>query len=121
MKLEELNVYRLSMELGEGVWQAVSNWQFFAMDTIGKQLVRAADSVAANISEGYGRYHYKENKQFCCYARGSLSETMTWLTKAKARFLISEDFHQQLTDQIDTLSVKLNNYIKSIGTSNNRP
>jgi hypothetical protein len=28
----------------------------------GKQLVKAADSVAANLSEGFGRYHYRRIK-----------------------------------------------------------
>ena len=63
MTLEELNVYQLAMSLGERVWAAVAPWDFFAKDTVGKQLVRAADSVAANLSEGFGRFHYKENKQ----------------------------------------------------------
>jgi four helix bundle protein len=61
MTLEELEVYRLAMDIGERVWSEVVRWDHFAKDTIGKQLVRAADSVAANLSEGYGRFHFKEN------------------------------------------------------------
>jgi four helix bundle protein len=37
----------------------VIKWDYFLKDTIGKQLVKAADSVAANLSEGFGRYHFK--------------------------------------------------------------
>lgn len=58
------------MELGENIWKIVTNWKYFEKDTIGKQLVKAVDSVAANISEGYGRYHFKENINFCYYSRG---------------------------------------------------
>jgi four helix bundle protein len=47
-----------------------------------EQLIKAIDSVAANLSEGFGRYFYKENRQFCYYSRGSLFETKTWLRKA---------------------------------------
>lgn len=72
MKLEELNVYNLSMDLGEEVWNIVVKWGFFEKDTVGKQLVRAIDSVAANLSEGFGRYHYREAKHFGYYSRGSL-------------------------------------------------
>ena len=57
MKLDELQVYQLSMELGERIWKIVMKWDYFAKDTIGKQLVRAVDSIPANLSEGYGRYH----------------------------------------------------------------
>lgn len=77
MKLEELQVYQLSMGIGEKIWSIVIDWSYFEKDTIGKQLVRAADSVAANLSEGFGRFHFKEAKNFSYYSRGSLYETKT--------------------------------------------
>ena len=115
VKLEELQVYQLAMELGEKVWDIVSSWNYSATKTVGNQWIRAADSVAANLSEGYGRFFYKENRQFCYYSRGSLYETATWLTKAHNRGLIGEQAFDSLKGDIDTLSLKLNNYIKSIG------
>jgi len=115
MKLEELQVYQLSMEFGENIWEIVINWDYFLKGTLGKQLVRSADSMAANLSEGFGRFFYKENKQFCYYSRGSLFETKTWLTKAKNRKLISEDKFENFSKDIDLIGKKLNSYIKSIG------
>jgi len=115
MKLEELRIYQLSMELGEEVWNIVIKWDYFAKDTVGKQLIRSVDSVAANISEGFGRYHFKDSKNFNYYSRGSLYETKTWLTKAKNRELLSEEKFQELIKFIDDLGVKLNNYINTIG------
>jgi four helix bundle protein len=112
MKLEELQIYQLAMSLGEKVWTVVEPWGYFLKDTIGKQLVRATDSVAANIAEGYGRYHFKENLNFCFYSRGSLQETRTWLTKARNRNLIETEKFEELTQLCDQLSIKLNNYIK---------
>ena len=120
MKLEELNVYQLSMEIGEKVWDIVIKWDYFLKDTIGKQLVRSVDSVAANLSEGFGRYHFKEAKNFSYYSRGSLYETKTWLTKAHNRKLISEEDFILFQKQIDQIGVKLNNYIKSIGPKTNK-
>ncbi len=115
MKLEELQVYQLAMDIAERIWNIVIQWDYFAKDTVGKQLIKAADSVAANLSEGFGRFFYKENKQFCYYSRGSLYETKTWLTKSWNRKLInSESFHTFQKD-LDTIAIKLNNYIKSIG------
>ncbi len=115
MKLEELKVYQLAMTVGEKVWEIVSKWDYFTKDTVGKQLVKSVDSIAANISEGYGRFHYKENKQFCYYSRGSLYETKTWLNKAHDRRLIVDDDFQSLHNDLETIAYKLNNYIKSIG------
>lgn len=85
MKLEELVVYRLAMAIGEEVWNMTVNWKYNAMSTIGNQVIRSADSIAANIAEGFGRYFYKENKRFCYYARGSLIETKVFLIKAHER------------------------------------
>lgn len=115
MKLEELNVYRLAMELAEKVWNIVTGWDYFSKDTVGKQLIRAVDSIAANLSEGFGRYHYRENKNFGYYSRGSLYETKTWLTKAHNRHLIKEEDFDSFLKSIDEIGIKLNNYIKSIG------
>ena len=114
MKLEELQVYQLSMKLCERVWNIVVEWDYFLKDTIGKQLVRAIDSVAANLSEGFGRFHYKDSNKFNYYSRGSLYETKTWLTKAYNRKLIPEDDYQYFQNEINNIGVKLNNYIKSI-------
>ena|SRR5688500_3880708 len=115
MDLEDLKVYNLSMELGEKVWSVVDQWNYFQKDTIGKQLVKAADSIAANLSEGYGRYHFKEKKNFGYYSRGSLYETKTWLTKANNRKLLSTQEFETLTNDLQVIVRMLNNYINSIG------
>jgi four helix bundle protein len=117
MDLEELKVYQLSMDLGEKIWAHVNKWDYFAKDTIGKQLIRAVDSVAANLSEGFGRYHYKEAKQFGYYSRGSLYETKTFLRKAYNRSLISKEEFDSYANEIKINGIKLNNYINSIGNS----
>jgi four helix bundle protein len=72
--LEEFKVYNLAMSLGEEVWASVDRWNCFQKDTVGKRLVRACDSIAANLSEGLGRYHFKEIKNFSYYSRSSLFE-----------------------------------------------
>ena len=115
MNIEELQVYQLSMEIGEKIWTIVYRWNFFEKDTIGKQMVRAADSVATNLSEGFGRFFYKENRQFCYYSRGSLFETKTWLTKAKNRKLILENEYENIISKFEKIGKKLNSYINSIG------
>lgn len=115
MDIEELRVYQQSMALGEKVWDIVLKWNWFAKDTVGKQLVKAVDSVASNLSEGFGRYHYREAVHFYYYSRGSLYETKTWLTKANNRKLISDNDFKFFMKEIKDIGVKLNNYINSIG------
>ncbi len=115
LRLEELEVYQLAMKIGEQIWDIVSYWNYFEKDSVGKQLVKAADSVAANLSEGYGRFHYKENRQFCYYSRGSLYETKTWLQKSYTRKLIKTSDYESLQNAVETISLKINNYINSIG------
>lgn len=113
--LEEFKVYNLAMVFGEKVWSMVMAWGYFEKDTIGKQLVKATDSIAANLSEGLGRYHFREAKNFGYYSRGSLFETKTWLTKANSRKLIVEGDFNKLISDLDTIGKMLNSYINSIG------
>lgn len=120
MKLEELRIYQLSLKLAEDVWDIVIKWDYFAKDTIGKQLIRSADSIAANLSEGFGGFFYKEERQFCYYSRGSLYETKTWLTKASNRKLITNEEFEKFMEDITDLGVKLNNYINAIGKNQNK-
>jgi len=115
MELEDIFIYNFAMEIGEIVWNSLDNWDYFSKSTLGKQLIRAVDSIAANISEGHGRFHFKENRQFLYYARGSLAETKTWLLKAKNRSLINQSNYNNLFRKIETLRIKLNSYIQSIG------
>ena len=115
MDLENLLVYNLAMALAEKIWNIVQKWNIFERSTVGKQWVDAADSIGANISESFGRYFYKDSKLFLYYARGSLSESSTWLKKAYNRNLISEEEFLQLSLETKDLWVRLNNYINSIG------
>lgn len=117
MRLEELKVYQLSMEIGEEIWSLVSRWRYFEKETIGKQLVRSADSISANLSEGFGRYHFKESKNFYYYARGSLFETKTWLKKSANRSLIEDEVFQKIAVNLDILGAIINNFIKTTGNS----
>ena len=114
--LDDLEVYQRAEKLSDIIWLEVTVWNdYFAKDTVGKQLVRAADSIGANIAEGFGRYHYKDNKNFCYYSRGSLIETKGWLKKAKTRHLIAEQGVNDFLDELEQIHKMLNSYIKSIG------
>jgi four helix bundle protein len=113
LKVEELDIYQMAEELADIIWNICIGWDYFAKDTIGKQLVRAADSISSNLAEGHGRYHFKDRLNFCYYARGSLEETKTWLSKAEHRGLIPKG-QNQVKEILGVLPKKLNSYIGSI-------
>ncbi len=76
------------------------------------QILRASRSVTANIAEGYGRFHYQENIQFCRQARGSLFELIDHLTVLQDEgFLDTGDF-KSLKLQVFQAIRMLNGYVK---------
>jgi len=115
--LEKLEVYWLAEEFSDKIWNAVIGWDYFLKDTIGKQMVKAADSISANIAEGYGRFFYKESKKFYYYARGSIQESKSWLSKCKRRRLIEESRCDELLNEAAIILTKLNAYIKFVSNS----
>jgi four helix bundle protein len=104
--------------IGESVWKEVNSWGMFEKDTLGKQMVRAADSISANLSEAFGRYSIPDRKRFAHIARGSLCETINWLSKSIERNLVNKETGQVLMMDLENLSIRLNAYIKSM---NNHP
>lgn len=109
----ELDVYNLAEELSDMIWFDFDEWSEKAMRTMGYQVIRSADSIAANIAEGYGRYTPPDRKKFYLYSRGSLEETKVWLRKAIRRNVISKERGQEYGRIIESLGPKLNAFIKS--------
>jgi four helix bundle protein len=110
-----LRVYRLAEELADKIWAIALRWDRFARDTVGAQLVDAADSVGANIAEGTGRRSYRDNQRFVKIARGSLNETRHWLRRAYRRGLLKDEQVRVLQPLMTELAPKLNAYLRSIG------
>jgi len=74
-------------------------------------MIRASRSVTANIAEGYGRFHYQENIQFCRQARGSLYELLDHLTCALDEGYLTKDRIETLNIEITSCLKLLNGYI----------
>ena len=113
---ENLEIYTLAEQLADSVWEIVLKWNPLAQDTVGKQLIRSADSVGANIAEGSGRGSEQDYRRFIRIARGSLNETRHWLRRAFRRKLLGENQVKTLTPVIEELTPKLNAYLRAIGT-----
>jgi len=112
-EIYELDVYKLSEDLSDLIWYAYDKWSEKVQRSIGYQILRSADSIAANLAEGYGRYTPSERKLFYRYARGSFEETKAWLRKLVRRKIISQDEIAGYQKIIEELGPKLNAFIKS--------
>lgn len=113
---EKLQVYKLSERLADQTWKIVIRWDTLAKDTVGKQLIRAADSIGANVAEGSGRGTEPEIRRFLRIARGSLYETQHWLCRAYKRKLLTDKQVNELLPIVRELTPKLNAYLRSIGS-----
>lgn len=109
---ENLRVYQLSEQLADAVWPLVLKWSGLARDTVGKQFVRAADSIGANIAEGTGRGSVPDNRRFARIARGSLYEAKHWLRRAARRQLLAPDTSESLHAIVEELARTLNGYLR---------
>jgi len=79
MGLGKLDVYKISLNLSDKIWDVYKTLDRDLQYNIGSQVLRAIDSIGANIAEGYGRFHYKDSVKFYYNARGSLWESKHWI------------------------------------------
>lgn len=87
---------------------------------LGDQMLRAARSTTANVSEGYGRFHYLDNAKFCSNARGSCWEVLDHLITAHDENLLSEALLVRGRDLVHHAVKLLNgymNYLKRAGNT----
>ena len=117
---EDLEIYKLATELADFIYSITMNFPSEEKYNITAHLREASVSVGANIAEGYGRYHYKENIQFCRIARGSLAEVKHFMLFSKQRDYNKNKTLSDFLTKYQTLQIKLNNYIKSIGSKYSR-
>jgi four helix bundle protein len=99
-----LAAYRLSAALADELHSLVVTWPSFDRWTVGQQLVRAADSVGANLAEALGRWHGPDRRRLLIIARGSLYELEHWLLRAQARGLTNDVFEGRIEEVARTLS-----------------
>lgn len=113
-RFENLEVYRLAVNLAHLIWDAAIKWDYFTRDTIGKQIVKSADSVGANIAEGSGRGGNVEFARFLKISRGSLFETKHWFNTAVERNILKTPEADEIKNNLEKLLPKLSAYINYI-------
>lgn len=111
-KLEDLTSYQVATELSVIVYKSVKDWKFLDQKTAGTQFVRSIDSIAANIAEGFGRYHKKDKIKFFYNARASVFESAHWAKIAFSRKLLSKEEYERIMLLLRKLPKEINFLIK---------
>jgi four helix bundle protein len=112
LKLNDIEAYRIAFKLSNYVWDVVIKWDYFAKDTVGKQFVKAIDSVSANIAEGFGRYSKKDKIKFFRYSFGSLYESLDWNEKSHVRKLLNQEDYSFIFTELIKLPKIINSLIQ---------
>ena len=112
LMLNDISAYKMSFALSNYVWDIIVKWNYFEKDTVGKQFVRAVDSISANIAEGFGRYSKKDKIHFYRYSFGSVKESLDWNEKSKIRNLLSSEEYQHISEELSQLPREINYLIK---------
>lgn len=112
LKLNDIDAYKISFSLSNYVWDLIVKWNQFNSDTVGKQFIRAVDSISANIAEGFGRYSKKDKIKFFRISFGSMYESLDWNEKAFKRKLISKSDYDYIFSELQKLPKLIHQLIK---------
>ncbi len=111
---EDMNVWKLAMEIAERVFQLTSNLPRSEDYGLTSQIRRAALSISANIAEGFGRSTLMDKKRFYIIARGSVFETKSHLIYGKNVNYFEQSEIALIHELIDKNVLELNKLIKSL-------
>jgi four helix bundle protein len=116
---KDLEVWKKCRQLRQEIWILVKSFPAEEKYRLSDQMIRSSRSPSTQIAEGYGRFHFQENVQFCRIARGSLFEVIDHLSVCLDSEYISADKH----DAIENLTYEcirlLNGYINYLIKSKN--
>ncbi|MBR1426236.1 MAG: four helix bundle protein [Paludibacteraceae bacterium] len=113
-QLEDIQVWQLARDLAKDIYTITRHPQFTQDYRFASQIKAAAGSIMDNIAEGYGREGNKEYIQFLYIARGSTTEVISQLFRASDVGYISKEEFDTLVYKAKNISVKLNNFIHAL-------
>lgn len=111
--LDNLFIYKIALELCDTGWKIYGEFDWKEQKIMGDQFIRAVDSVAANIAEGYGRFHYLDKIKFYYIARASLLESKHWVNLMRQREKVEPATHEIIIKLLEQIHYELNKFIKS--------
>jgi four helix bundle protein len=109
----DLEVWKAARDLRCEVYRLVRALPDFEKFALATQLRRAAVSVTANIAEGFARYSYQENVQFCRQTRGSVYEVRDHLITCRDEHHLAENDFVRIDELAQRMAKLLNGYLRS--------
>lgn len=116
---EDLEIWKLGRQLRKELSALVKVFPKEEKFRLTDQIIRCSRSVTSNIAEGYGRFYYQENIQFCRISRGSLFELIDHLTVAMDESYISQERLNEFKERILHCVKVLNGYIAYLKKAKN--
>ena len=116
VSFENLECWRKCRETRNFIFELTKKYPKEELYALTQNTRRASYSITSNIAEGYGRFHYQENIQFCRQSRGSLYELQDQLIIANDNgYINSEQINlgrKLISDSIGILNGYINFLIK---------
>ena len=108
----DLDVWKKCRDIRKKVWELCKTLPAEEKFRLADQMIRSSRSATSNIAEGYGRFHYQENIQFCRQSRGSLYELIDHILVAEECEYLDKQQTENLIDEIKAAIRTLNGCIK---------
>ena len=116
----DLQVWQLARQLKNELYDLIKTLPIEEKYNLSDQIRRDAVSITSNIAEGYGRYHYQENIQFCRQSRGSLYEVQDHLITCLDQKYISKEDFDKLNNLVFNTIKALDGYIRYLQKEKNK-
>ena len=107
----DLDAWKKARELKNEIFVLTKSFPSEEKFRLTDQIIRSSRSITATISEGHGRYTFKDQLHFCIIARGSLSETLNHLIDAFDCQYIFENELIEFKMKVTEVEKLLNGYI----------
>lgn len=109
-----MEVWQKSVSLSSEIFEKTSDLPRSEDYGLTSQVRRSANSISANIAEGFGRSSGKDKRRYYTIARGSVFETQSHLIYGQRIGYFKKPAINGLIDDYDDLIYQLNKIMKSL-------
>ena len=113
-KFQKLEIYQLAKEIVKFNYRLTKDYPNEEKYALVQQMNRSAISIPSNIAEGSSRRSDKERIHFLNIAYGSLMELTCQMEISLELGYIDQSVYNEYIKLVNNLSVKMNNFIKTI-------